>query len=161
MSRSVFYSFHYENDISRAMIVRNRWVTYGNQIASGIVDHAAFEQIKRQGDGAVKRWINSQLDGTSATVVLIGEETLRRPYVQYEIRRSIERNNAIVGVYINRLKNFNGQTTAACDRHTIVGYYVGGRPVYFDSVADGIYDYVLQDGYSYLGSWVEAAVRMH
>ena len=82
MSRSVFYSFHYQNDISRVMAVRNRWITYGNQITSGVIDHAEFERIRRQGDESIKRWINKQLIGTSATVVLIGAETLKRPYVQ-------------------------------------------------------------------------------
>ncbi len=55
MARSVFYSFHYQNDISRVMTVRNRWVTYGNQTVSGVIDHAAFEQVQRQGDAAIKR----------------------------------------------------------------------------------------------------------
>ena len=83
MARSVFYSFHYQNDISRVMIVRNRWVTYGGQIVSGIIDHAEFEKLKRTGERAIKNWINGQLHGTSATIVLIGAETLNRPYVQY------------------------------------------------------------------------------
>ena len=43
----------------------------------------------------------------------------------------------------------------------MIGYYDDGRPAYFDNVADGIYDYVNQDGYNYLDAWVEAAVRKH
>ena len=72
MARSVFYSFHYQNDISRVMKVRNRWVAYRNQTVSDIIDHAAFEKVQRQGDASIKRWISKQLNGTSATVVLIG-----------------------------------------------------------------------------------------
>jgi len=41
MARSVFFSFHYENDINRAMIVRNSWVTKGIQEA-GFKDKAEF-----------------------------------------------------------------------------------------------------------------------
>ena len=114
MARSVFYSFHYQNDISRVMIVRNRWVTYGGQIVSGIIDHAEFEELKRTGDRAIKNWINGQLHGTSATVVLIGAETLNRPYVQYEICQSINKGNALIGVYINNLKDLSGNTSTAC-----------------------------------------------
>ena len=99
MARSVFYSFHYQNDISRVMTVRNRWVTYGTQIISGIIDHAEFEKVQRQGKASIERWIDQQLNGTSATVVLIGAETLNRPYVQYEIRKSRERGNAVLGVF--------------------------------------------------------------
>lgn len=63
MARKVFYSFHYDKDISRVMTVRNRWVTQGGQMASQIIDKAEFESLKRQGDDAVKRWINKQLEG--------------------------------------------------------------------------------------------------
>lgn len=161
MARSVFYSFHYQNDISRVMTVRNRWVTYGGQLVSGIIDHADFEQVQRQGDAAIKKWIDKQMEGTSATIVLIGAETLERPYVQYEICKSLERGNALIGVYIHRVKNLAGYTSFACNRHTIIGYYNDNAPAYFDDVADGIYDYVLDNGYANLGSWVESAGRKH
>lgn len=158
MARNVFYSFHYQNDISRVMTVRNRWVTYGNQIASGIIDHADFEKVERQGDAAIKRWIDSQLLGTTATIVLIGSETLERPYVQYEIMKSRERGNAIVGVYVNLIKDFKGNISSACSRYTVIGHERNGSSVWFDDVANGIYDYVNDNGYSNLDSWVEKAI---
>ena len=141
------------------MTVRNRWVTYGNQIASGIIDHAEFEKVQRQGDVAIKRWIDSQLLGTTVTIVLIGAETLNRPYVQYEILKSRERGNAIIGVFINNIKDLYGNTTSACSQYTIIGHERDGASVWFDDVADGIYDYVNDNGYSNLDSWVEKAVR--
>lgn len=140
------------------MAVRNRWVTYGNQMLSGIIDHAEFEKIERQGDVAIKRWIDNQLNNTTATVVLIGADTLNRRYVQYEICESIKRRNAIIGVYINNVRDLNGSFSNPCNKHTIIGYYNDGRPAYFDEVADGIYDYVYEDGYSNLDLWVEKAV---
>lgn len=84
MARRVFFSFHYDNDINRSMTVRNSWVTQGKE-AAGFVDKAEFEKIKRTGETAVHNWIDNQLNGTSVTVVLIGSETLNRPFVQYEI----------------------------------------------------------------------------
>lgn len=159
MARNVFYSFHYQNDISRVMIVRNRWVTFGDQGTSGVIDHADFEKIQRQGDGAVKRWINEQLVGTSVTVVLIGSNTLNRYYVQYEICESLKRGNAVIGVYINRIRGFNGNVEPPCNTHTVIGYYEDNRPAYFDKVATAIYDYVTDDGYSNLGKWVESAAK--
>ena len=71
--RKVFFSFKYK-DVSRAMVVRNSWVTQGKE-AAGFVDAANFEEIKRQGDAAILRWINNQLNGTSVTVVLVGQDT--------------------------------------------------------------------------------------
>ncbi len=159
MARHVFYSFHYQNDISRAMVVRNRWVTQGSQIVSGVIDHADFEQVQCKGEAAVRKWIDGQLDGTTATVVLIGKETLNRPYVQYEICESIKRGNAVIGVYINRVKDFKMQTSTVCKAHTVIGRYDDGASVYFDEIAMGIYDYVLDNGYENLGKWVETAVN--
>lgn len=157
MARSVFYSFHYQNDVSRVMIVRNRWVTYGGQKVSGVIDHAEFEKLKRTGDRAIKNWIDEQLHGTSATVVLIGTETLNRPYVQYEICQSINKGNALIGVYINNLKDLSGNTSTACNRHTCIGYN-NNNPIYFDSIAP-IYDYCHDDGYNNFNHWVELAVK--
>lgn len=74
-------------------------MTTGKEDA-GFIDHAEFEKLKREGEAAVKRWIDDQLFGTTVTVVLIGSETLNRPFVQYEIKKSIERNNGIIGVQI-------------------------------------------------------------
>lgn len=160
MARNVFYSFHYKNDINRVMVVRNRWVTQGGQTISGVIDHADFEKIKRQGDNAVHKWIDDQLQGTSVTVVLIGSETLTRPFVQYEICESINRGNAIIGVFINEITDMISRLKSSrCNIHTIIGYYQNNLPIYFDNVCDGTYDYILDDGYSNLRSWVEKAAK--
>lgn len=161
MARRVFFSFHYENDINRSMTVRNSWVTQGKE-AAGFIDKAAFEQIKRQGDNAVHRWIDKQLDGTSVTVVLIGSDTLNRPFVQYEICKSLQRGNAVIGVHINGIRDMrtlNGSIKG--NVHTIVGYYKNNTPAYFDKVCDGIYDYTAQNGYVNLGTWIESAAKAH
>ena len=161
VARRVFFSFHYENDINRSMTVRNSWVTQGKE-AAGFVDKAEFEQIKRQGVNAVHNWIDKQLEGTSVTVVLIGTETLNRPFVQYEICKSIQRGNALIGVHINGIKDMRTlMTSARGNVHTVIGNYNNGTPVYFDVVCDGIYDYVAQNGYSNMGNWIEAAARAH
>jgi hypothetical protein len=73
MARRVFFSFKYE-DVSRAMTVRNSWVLQGRE-AAGFIDAADFEELKKQGDPAIKRWIDNQLRGTSITVVLVGSLT--------------------------------------------------------------------------------------
>ena len=161
MARKVFYSFHYQNDISRVMVVRNRWVTYGGQQISGIIDKAEFETVERNGRQAIEKWIDMQLQGTLATIVLIGQETLNRQYVQYEICESIKRNNAIIGVYINNIKDLLQKTSIPCPRHTAIGHYNDGTPAFFDDIADGVYDYIYDGGYTSLDRWVENAVRKH
>lgn len=159
MARRVFFSFHYDNDINRSMTVRNSWVTQGRE-AAGFIDKAEFEQIERQGDQAVYRWIDRQLEGTSVTVVLIGSETLNRPFVQYEICESLKRRNAVIGVHISGIKDLRtSATTHKGNPHTVIGYYSDDSPVYFDNICDGLYDYTSQDGYKNLGLWIELAAK--
>jgi hypothetical protein len=143
------------------MTVRNSWVTQGKEAAS-FIDKAEFEKVKRQGDAAVHRWIDNQLEGTSVTVVLIGAETLNRPFVQYEIRKSLERGNAVIGVLIHNIKDMRtGFYSKSGNIHTIIGYYNDGTPAYFDKVCDGIYDYYQNDGYNNMGNWIERAAKAH
>lgn len=161
MARRVFFSFHYDNDITRSMTVRNSWVTQGKE-AAGFIDKAAFEQIKRQGDDAVHRWIDKQLEGTTVTVVLIGTETLNRPFVQYEICKSLQRGNAVIGVHISGIRDMRTLVTSSKGNvHSVIGYYDNNEPAFFDDVCDGIYDYSSQDGYTNMGKWIEAAARKH
>ena len=161
MARRVFFSFHYDNDINRSMIVRNSWVTQGKE-APGFIDKAEFEKMKRKGEKEVYKWIDKQLEGTSVTVVLIGAETLSRPFVQYEICKSLQRGNAVIGVYINWIRDMRTlKISAKGNIHTVIGYYEDGSPAYFDNVCDGIYDYVTQDGYANMGSWIEIAACAH
>lgn len=160
MARSVFYSFCYSDDINRTMVVRNRWVTQGNQTISGIIDKAEFEKLKRISDKAVHNWIDKQLEGTSVTVVLLGTNTLTRPFVQYEICESIKRGNAVIGVHINNIRDMiTGSTSSKCNLHSVIGQYEDNTPAYFDNHNDGVYDYILDNGYENLGKWVESAAK--
>lgn len=110
MARRVFFSFHYERDVWRANVVRNSWVTKPNREAAGFIDKAEFEKLKKQGKEAIKKWINSQLEGTSVTAVLIGAETYEREWVRYEIVKSFDRKNGQLGIYINKIKDVDDHT---------------------------------------------------
>src|SRR5260370_40881835 len=100
MARRVFFSFHYDHDIWRANQVRNSNVVAGTDVA-GFFDHSEYEEAKKKGKEAIKRLIRDKLVGTSVTVVLIGEETASREYVQYEIDQSIDRKNGLLAIYIH------------------------------------------------------------
>ncbi|WP_279014463.1 hypothetical protein [Thomasclavelia cocleata] len=41
--------------------------------------------------------------------------------------------------------------------HIVIGHYDDGRLAYFDDVCDGIYDYITQNGYDNMSSWIEVA----
>jgi hypothetical protein len=90
--------------------VRNANVVAGPDVA-GFFDHSEYEEAKRKGDEEIKRLIRAKLNNTTVTIVLIGTETAKRPYVQYEIDQSIARKNGLLGVYIHHLKDQNERTS--------------------------------------------------
>lgn len=142
MARRVFFSFKYK-DVSRAMVVRNSWVTQGCE-AAGFVDKADFEKIKKQGDQAIRNWIDKQLEGTSVTVVLVGEKTCASRWVKYEIEQSKKRGNGLLGVDISKIKDLQGNTSERC----------GEIPKGYE-----FYLWNNQEGYKNLGSWIEKAAK--
>src|SRR5580765_5622550 len=103
MSRNTFFSFKYE-DVTRAMVVRNSWVTKERH-ARGFVDSAEFEKLRRQGDAAIQAWIDNQLSGTSVTVVLVGALTCESRWVKHEIEASIARGNGLLGIDVSKVKD--------------------------------------------------------
>jgi MTH538 TIR-like domain (DUF1863) len=159
MARRVFFSFHYENDVWRANIVRNSWVTKPSSEKVGFIDKADFEEVKKGGDTAIKRWIDNQLLGTSVTVVLIGSETSNREYVKYELQKSYERGNGILGIYIHNIKDSNGnKSLKGSNTFGEIGIDRNGESVYL-SVNYPTYDWIEDNGYLNLGLWVEAAAK--
>ena len=144
MARRVFFSFHFERDAWRAGQVRNSWVTQDREFA-GFWDSVEWEKVKKKGDEAIKDWINKQLKGTSVTVVLIGTETSERPYVNYEIKKSIEIGNGLLGIYIHKIKDQFGKTSSR-----------GEDPL---PKIYSTYDWVSDDGYKNFGDWVEKAAK--
>jgi hypothetical protein len=142
MARRVFFSFKYE-DVSRAMVVRNSWITQGRE-AAGFIDAADFEKLKRQGDAAIKAWIDGQLLGTSVTVVLVGDATCGSRWVKYEIEKSKALGHGLLGIDVSKIKDFDGETSERCGK-----------------IPEG-YDFYLwnkDDGYNNMGAWIEKAAK--
>jgi hypothetical protein len=103
MARRAFYSFHYIPDCGRASQVRNMGVIEGNQACSD----NDWEAVKRGGDAAIQRWIDNQLKGRSIAIVLIGQKTANRKWINYEISTAWNEGMGVVGVYVHNLKDLN------------------------------------------------------
>lgn len=155
MPRKVFFSFHFKRDTWRAGQVRNCDLL-ADEDEYGVIDSVEWEKIEQQGDAVIERWINDQLKYTSVTVVLIGAETAERDWIDYEIRQSWKRGNALVGLRIHQMKDQHGKTDVR-----------GSNPLDQITLADGTtlssvcktYDWVNDDGRNNLGNWVEDAFQ--
>ena len=143
MARRVFFSFKYKEDVSRAMIVRNSWVAQGKE-AAGFIDAADFEKLEEQGDDAIRNWIDGQLEGTSVTVVLVGEKTCNSRWIKYEIEKSVENGKGLLGIDISKIKDLQGNTSKRC----------GQIPKGYD-----FYLWNNDDGYHKMSDWIEKAAE--
>ena len=106
--RQVFYSFHYKRDAWRASQVRNMGVIEGNKPVSD----NDWEEVKRGGDLAIKKWINNQMRYRSCIIVLVGEETAGRKWINYEIKESWRQGMGVVGIYIDGLRDRSTKTAS-------------------------------------------------
>lgn len=158
MARKAFFSFHYERDNWRASQVRNSWVTKPDRDSAGFWDSASWEEVKKKGDDAIKRWIDNQLDGTSVTVVLIGNETASRKYVNYEIEQSLKKGNGLLAINIHNLKDKDGWTDSKGENPFDTLYKIdeNGRRIPLSQIYK-TYDWADDNGYDNIGEWVERA----
>jgi hypothetical protein len=137
--RRTFFSFHYKRDIWRVANIRKSG-QFDAQAAAGWKDASLWETNKSLGDPFIKRAITEGLKNTSVTVVLIGAATSKRDWVDYEIRKSHERGNGVIGVRIHNLRDQNGKADAR-----------GAIPQRLLDSKAPIYDYDSK----LLGSWIE------
>ena len=105
--RQVFYSFHYANDCWRTQIVRN----IGSIDGTKPVSANSWEEVRRQGDASIRRWINENMRYRSCVVVLVGSQTSERPWVQYEIEHAWKEGKGIVCIDIHNFKDQHGYTS--------------------------------------------------
>lgn len=98
--RQVFYSFHYGNDVMRTQMIRNMGVIEGNKPTSP----SNWEEVKRKGEASIEKWIDDNMKYRSCVIVLIGEETDKREWVNYEIKKAVKAGKGLFGIYIHNLK---------------------------------------------------------
>ena len=107
MTRRVFYSFHYKPDNWRASQVRNIGKVEGNSPASD----NDWEKVTKAGNKAIEKWIDEQMHGRSCVVVLVGSNTAKRKWIDYEIKKAWESGKGVLGIHVNKLKDSNGDTS--------------------------------------------------
>lgn len=99
MARNVFFSFHFANDFWRTQQVRNIGALEGQKLYTP----NEWEEVKKKGEAAIRKWIDDSLVGKSCVVVLVGSETATRPWVLEEIVKGWNAGKGVVAIRINRL----------------------------------------------------------
>lgn len=134
MARSVFYSFHYDRDVHRVQLVRNINALEGQPVLNA----QKWEEVRYQGDKAIKNWIDEQMKYKKAVIVLIGAETVNRPWVQYEIEHAWKIKKPLLGIRIHGLASLREGADEEGPRtlFTDDGFSI---PV-FDPTSYGIFD---------------------
>lgn len=158
MARKVFFSFHYERDVRRVVQIRNSWIVRPSGEAQPFYDKAEFEKVKAR-VGGIKKWIEEQLKGTSVTVVLFGAKTYDREWVRYEIKRSYELRKGILAIDIHNVRDPQlGTDIQGKNPLNFWSVKQNGRDVSFSSLYK-TYDWVRQDGYTNMPTWIELAAK--
>ncbi len=106
------------------------------------------------------------MKGTSVTVVLIGAKTSTREYVKYEIQKSYAEGKGILGIHIHNIKN-KDEVTDCLGQNPLDVLTVNnnGRNTPLSQLHNGYdyiyktYDWVNDNGYHNIGSWIEEAAR--
>lgn len=144
VARNVFFSFHYQRDIVRVNQIRNL-PEIVDKAAAGFKDSSLWEEAKKKSADAVKKLIDDGLSYTTVTVVCIGYRTAGRTFIDYEIQKSLDRGNGILGVRINHLKNFAGEADPE-----------GSTPALLTNHGSPVYKY---SDHTSLKSWIERAAK--
>jgi hypothetical protein len=122
------------------------------------LDSAEWQSIKRQGDSAIKRWIDDNMYGSSVTAVLIGTETCQRPWVRYEVKKSLNEGKGILGIFIHNIKDSDQSTDSKgyVDLENIFSDYQD-RQLFNNRFRT--YDWKNDNGYDNVEEWIERAAR--
>ncbi|TQJ52236.1 TIR domain-containing protein [Phycicoccus sp. SLBN-51] len=128
MAKSVFYSFHYDRDVHRVQLIRNINALEGQAVLNG----QDWEKLQRSGSDAIQQWIDGQMSYKKAVIVLIGQQTASRPWVQYEIKKAWADRKPLLGICIHGLSSLGQVDSPGADPFKKAG--LTGVPVFDPTV---------------------------
>lgn len=122
MARRIFYSFHYKPDNWRVSKIRNIGAIEGNKPATD----NDWETVTGRGDAAIEKWIKDQMSGRSCAVVLIGQNTAGRKWIDYEIVESWKKGMGLFGIHIHNITNSAGEQSSK-GSNPFSGFKIGDK----------------------------------
>lgn len=98
-----------------------------------------------------------EIKNTSVTAVLIGSDTYNRPWVRYEIFKSLQKGNKIIGIHINSIKGKNTITKSLGPNpfdYLAIQYSIDGKKLFLNEFKNGKWI-----RYDNLGGWEVSGIR--
>jgi hypothetical protein len=126
--------------------IRQIWLTDKNIEEVGYLEPAEFAKIEQQGEESLKRWIDKLLHETTVAVVFISKDTMKKKYVRHMIDKSWNKKIGIIGVYIHKLKDADGNQDIK-----------GADPFTLDYNGIRTYDWVDDNGEVNFFQWLDEA----
>ena len=105
--RRVYFSFDYSRDLERVKKIY-QLPNVLSRSAGGFQTSEVWQGAAKRGDAAAKGLINDALMNTTVTVVCIGSRTAHSKFLVYELERSLEMGNGLVGIKINNMPDQDG-----------------------------------------------------
>ncbi len=144
MARKVFFSFDYKN-VYKANQLKNLPGIEATA-AAGFESSALWDDQKVRGDLEVEAMIQSALEGTTVSVILISQGATARKYINYEIYQSLARGNGLVAVQIHAVPDENGKLD-----------YPGDIP---SQIADNGFKAYKYSNQADLAAWIDEAAKI-
>ncbi len=159
MARRIFYSFHYKPDNWRVSKIRNIGAIEGNKAATD----NDWEKVTEQGDAAIEKWIKDQMAGRSCAVVLIGQNTAGRKWINYEIVEGWKKGMGLLGIHIHNITNSLGEQSSK-GSNPFSGFNIGDKSLSsivktYDppfSTSSYVYNHIAEN----IADWIDEAIRI-
>jgi len=103
----VYFAFDYNRDLFRVARI-HKLPNVLARAAGGFESSAVWHRARRRNRAAIHGLIDDGLTKTSVTVVCVGYMSASRTYLHYEVERSLEQGNGLVGIRINHLEDQDG-----------------------------------------------------
>jgi len=103
-AHNIFIS-HYGKDDDYVQVLKQRLKDQGYDVRNFSVDSTNHKDGRRPSDAVIQRLLRMRINWSSTLICLIGPETHKRPWVNYEIRQAHLQGKRIVGVYLHGCSN--------------------------------------------------------
>ena len=102
--KNIFIS-HYHEDDKEVQAIKNRLEKEGCSMRNFSIDSTKHKDGRIPSKAVIKRYLNIRIKACSTFICLVGPDTHKRPWVNYEIEKAHKEGKTIVGIYKHGCKD--------------------------------------------------------